>query len=132
MGGEPNRSLRTENSKNPVAGYQHKNYLAPPPPPRLKSTTPSAGNAQSAKIFLTDVRKILDPPLGCVTYLRILSYSIIVQLSCRRIGDSNVSFGRPKTFKLQILSRPAVAIPRTNIAKRSDYSFIRCETRNPW
>ena len=35
----------------------------PPPPPCLESTTPSAGNAPSSKFFLTEVRKILHPPL---------------------------------------------------------------------
>ena len=67
-GGGPNRISRTENSKNPVADYQHKNYLAPTPPPgwsrpRPVDITPSADNAPSAKNFLTEVRKILDPPL---------------------------------------------------------------------
>ena len=62
-----NRILRTENFKNPVADYQHKNYLAPPPP-RLESTTPIRDHAQRRQRpvrqkFLTEVRKILDPPL---------------------------------------------------------------------
>ena len=46
---------------------------------------------------------------GCVTYLRILSYSIIVQLSCRRKRDGNVSFGRPK-----------VGFPLSNFFARCD------------
>jgi hypothetical protein len=52
MGGGPSRILRTENSKNPVADYQHKNYLAPPPAwsrPRPVENTPSAGDAPCAK-----------------------------------------------------------------------------------
>jgi hypothetical protein len=57
--GGANRILRTENSRNPVADYQHKKILAPPP---LESTTPSADNAPSAIKILTEVRKILDPP----------------------------------------------------------------------
>ena len=43
--GGANRILRTGNSKNPVADYQYKNYLAPtPPPPPL---TPGVDHAQS-------------------------------------------------------------------------------------
>ena len=70
-GGGPNRILCTENFKNPVADYQHKNYLAPTPPP----LPPGVDHAQSRprpapitprppKKNLTAVRKILDPPLG--------------------------------------------------------------------
>jgi hypothetical protein len=32
MWGGANSILRTENSKNPEANFQHKNYLAPTPP----------------------------------------------------------------------------------------------------
>jgi hypothetical protein len=43
VGGGPNRILRTENSKNTVADYRHKNYLVPTTPP----LPPGVDHAQS-------------------------------------------------------------------------------------
>jgi hypothetical protein len=69
MGGGTKSHFTYGKFQNPVADYQHKNYLAPTPPlpacsrPRPVETTPSADNAPSAKKILTEVRKILDPPL---------------------------------------------------------------------
>jgi hypothetical protein len=64
--GGANRILRTENSKNPVTdppGVDHA---------QSRPRSLSADNAPSAKTILTEVRKILDPPLvnGAHKFLR--------------------------------------------------------------